>query len=185
MKSNEEYCEPGQITTNSIGMSMAYIPPGVFLMGSPSDEEGRGDDEGPQHHVKITRGFYMGVTPVTQAQWAILMGNNPSRFKVNADTYKYAVQNVTYDGACDYCKILGEKESGCYRLPTEAEWEYACRACTTTPFNIGATLRPEQTCINMMVPGSETRWCEITRKARVGPGGGTGLQDEKRDTDSV
>ena len=116
--------------TNSIGMKLVFIPPGEFMMGSPEDEEGRFDNEGPQHRVKITKGFYMGATEVTQAQWQAVMGNNPSDFKGD----NLPVEFVTWHDATEFCRKLSEKEGKTYRLPTEAEWEYACRAGSTGPY---------------------------------------------------
>ena len=116
--------------TNSIGMKLVFIPPGEFMMGSPEDEEGRLEHEGPQHRVKITKGFYMGATEVTQAQWKAVMGNNPSSFKGD----NLPVENVSWNGAMDFCRKLSAMEGKTYRLPTEAEWEYACRAGSTGPY---------------------------------------------------
>ena len=118
--------DPPKPWKNSIGMEFVFIPPGEFMMGSPAGETGRGEDEGPQHRVKITKGFYMGVTEVTQAQWQKVMGNNPSSFKGD---------NLPVEGICPYdrefCRRLSYKENKSYRLPTEAQWEYACRAGST------------------------------------------------------
>ena len=120
---------PGDIITNSIGMKLVYIPSGEFMMGSPEDEEGRWKDE-TQHLVKLGKGFHMGVTQVTQAQWQGLIGNDPSHFKGN----DLPVENVSLNDAMEFCRKLSEKESKRYRLPTEAEWEYACRAGSTGPY---------------------------------------------------
>jgi uncharacterized protein (TIGR02996 family) len=125
--------------TNSIGMQFVLIPPGKFLMGSPETEAERHSGEGPQHEVEITRPFYLGVYPVTQAEYEKVMGKNPSWFSASGagkdevkklDTRRFPVECVSWDDATAFCRLLTETESGLgrlYRLPTEAEWEYACR----------------------------------------------------------
>jgi formylglycine-generating enzyme required for sulfatase activity len=111
---------------------MRWIPPGRFLMGSPASEQGRWDDEGPQHEVVISHGYWLGDTPVTHALWQAVMDDNPSRFK---DPTR-PVEQVTWDEARQFTERLDELLAGgdgdSFRLPTEAEWEYACRAGTTT-----------------------------------------------------
>ena len=108
------------------------IQPGTFMMGSPEDEVGRFDDEA-LHQVTITKPFYMQTTPVTQGQWEALMGNNPSYFKGD----DLPVECVSWDDCQEFIQRLSQSGDGIYRLPTEAEWEYACRAGTSTPFVIG------------------------------------------------
>ena len=130
----------GELYTNSVGMKFAWIPPGTFLMGSPPSEPERGDD-GTQHRVTLTKGFWMGVHQVTQAQWQAVMGSNPSNFKGDGNL---PVENVSWDDAVAFCEALGRKDGKAYRLPTEAEWEYACRAGTTTPFHFGSAISPDQ-----------------------------------------
>jgi formylglycine-generating enzyme required for sulfatase activity len=119
-----------------------WIPPGTFTMGSPPDEVDRRGDEGPQTDVIISRGFWMGKYEVTQGEYLALMGNNPSYFTGDMDR---PVEQVDWYGAAAYCATLTEQEraagripadSVC-RLPTEAEWEYACRAGTSTRFSYG------------------------------------------------
>jgi len=161
-----------QLITNSIDCKLVYVSPGAFTMGSQSPtemrceitcrggflwlkektkevfqyeggEEGRRDDE-TQHRVILSRGFYMGTTPVTQGQWRAVMGNNPSHF---ADKDHRPVEQVSWHDAVRFCQRLTERERAAgligpnqsYRLPTEAEWEYACRAGTTTRFYTGNT----------------------------------------------
>jgi formylglycine-generating enzyme required for sulfatase activity len=119
--------------TNSIGMQLKLIPAGEFLMGSPAGEEGSSGDEGPQHRVQITKPFYLGVHEVTQAQYESVMGKNPSLFKGS----DLPVEQVSWDEAKEFCQKLSARENRTYRLPTEAEWEYACRANTTTAYNFG------------------------------------------------
>jgi formylglycine-generating enzyme required for sulfatase activity len=130
----------GEIITNSLGMKLAWIPPGSFVMGSPPDEQHRRDDE-TQHKVMLTKGFYLGVYQVTQEQWQALMGHNPSEFKGDKNL---PVEQVSWERCQGFLKRLSKKEDEEYRLPTEAEWEYACRAGTTTPFYFGETISTEQ-----------------------------------------
>jgi formylglycine-generating enzyme required for sulfatase activity len=127
-------------TTNSVGMKFAVIPAGEFMMGSPEDEPGRGDDENetPLHEVTLTQPFQMGTHEVTQEQYQKVMGTNPSKFKGPQNP----VEQVIWNDAVEFCRKLSEqpeeKAAGyMYRLPTEAEWEYACRAGTTTTYSFG------------------------------------------------
>jgi len=119
-------------------LEMVYIPGGTFMMGSSDNEEGRNRDEGPQHRVTVAS-FYMGKYPITQAQWEIVMGNNPSFFKGP----NLPVESVTWHEAVEFCQLVSQKTGKTYRLPSEAEWEYACRAGTTTPFHFGETITTE------------------------------------------
>src|SRR5262249_26689915 len=102
-------------------------------------EEGRSDDE-VQHRVTLTGGFFLGVHQVTQAQWQMVMGSKPSRFKGE----NLPVERVSWDDCQEFCKRLAERDGKRYRLPTEAEWGYACRAGTATPFPFGETISPDQ-----------------------------------------
>lgn len=125
----EEYTAPSgkYYTIPSIDYKMVYIPPGEFMMGSPESEKGRYSDE-KLHRVRITRGFYMGITEVTQAQWKRIMGDNPSFFKA-CDACP--VENVSWWDVQKFIQRLNEIEgTNKSRLPTEAEWEYACRGGT-------------------------------------------------------
>jgi formylglycine-generating enzyme required for sulfatase activity len=130
---------------NPLGMRLALIPAGAFRMGSPEDEAGRSADEGPVHEVRITRPFYLSIHPVTQAQYQRLMGSNPSHFHPGrGGGPEHPVEQVSWDEAVEFCRRLSElpeeRAAGrVYRLPTEAEWEYACRAGTATPFWWGAS----------------------------------------------
>jgi formylglycine-generating enzyme required for sulfatase activity len=120
--------------TNSIGMKFVLIPAGSFSMGSPEAEPGRSTDESPQHLVTLTSAFYLGVTEVTQGQWQTIMGDNPSRFR-DADR---PVENVSWSDCQEFLRRLNEREkTDRYRLPSEAEWEYACRAGSSTRFSFG------------------------------------------------
>jgi formylglycine-generating enzyme required for sulfatase activity len=121
-------------------MKFAWIPPGTFLMGSPKDEADRSDDE-TQHKVTLSKGFYMGIHLVTQEHWQAVMGNNPSNFKGEKNL---PVEQVSWEDCQEFIKKLRDKDKKAYRLPSEAEWEYACRAGTTTPFFFGATISTDQ-----------------------------------------
>ena len=124
---------PGKEFVNSIGMKFVYIKSGDFMMGSPSNEPKRDSDE-KQHRVTLTKGFYMGATEVTQGQWKKIMGNNPSRFKGD----NLPVEIVSWNDCREFIRKLNRQEGGNkYRLPTEAEWEYACRAGSKTRFCFG------------------------------------------------
>jgi formylglycine-generating enzyme len=123
--------------TNTIGMTFREIPAGNFLMGSPGNEVGRQDGE-HQHKVTISKAFYMQTTEVTQGQWKALMATEPWKGKSFVkEGPSYAASYVNWDDATAYCKKLSEKEGKTYRLPTEAEWEYACRAGTETRWSFG------------------------------------------------
>ena len=123
---------------NSIGMTFVLIPAGRFMMGSPENEPKRDNDE-KQHRVTITQDYYMQTTEVTQGQWKAVMGNNPSSFKDCGDVCP--VESVSWNDVQSFMKKLNRMDSGySYRLPTEAEWEYAARAGTTTPFAFGNCL---------------------------------------------
>ena len=128
---------PGQVITNSIDMKLAYIPAGEFQMGAPDSEEDASSDEKPQHRVRITKPFYLGLYEVTQGEYERVMGTNPSDFKESGSSAP--VERVSWEDAQEFCRKLSalptEKAAGhVYRLPTEAEWEYACRAGSTSRF---------------------------------------------------
>jgi formylglycine-generating enzyme required for sulfatase activity len=150
---------PDLITTKRAEIALKLIPAGRFTMGSPAGEGG--DDERPQHEVTISRAFYLGTLPVTQAQYEKLIGKNPSHFSATGhgkakvatmDTSRFPAETVSFWDAAYFCNALSKAEgietyysiqavvvdeilggSG-YRLPTEAEWEYACRAGNTSPY---------------------------------------------------
>ena len=127
--------EPGERIRNSIGMEFVRIQPGKFLMGSPEDEPGRYPGERP-HRVNLTKPFYLQTTEVTQEQWQALMGQNPSIHKSCGASCP--VEEVSWEEAQRFIQKLNQKEgTDHYRLPTEAEWEYACRAGTSTAFPNG------------------------------------------------
>jgi formylglycine-generating enzyme required for sulfatase activity len=121
-------------TSPSTGMEFVLIPAGEFMMGSPSGEEDRNDDEGPVHKVTIKNSFYMSKYPVTQKQWKKVMENNPSHFRGE----DLPVESVSWIDVQEFVKKLNDKEdTDEYRLPSESEWEYACRAGTTTRYSFG------------------------------------------------
>ncbi|NQV34273.1 MAG: formylglycine-generating enzyme family protein, partial [Phycisphaeraceae bacterium] len=124
--------EPGHTITNTVGMKLATIPAGTFTMGSPKTEPDRIANE-TQRQVTFKQGFRIGVTEVTQKQWQQVMGSNPS-FSKGDDL---PVEHITWDEAAEFCQRLSQKEQKRYRLPTEAEWEYACRAGTKTAYYTG------------------------------------------------
>jgi formylglycine-generating enzyme required for sulfatase activity len=120
--------------TNSIGMKFVLIPAGTFMMGADKDFEDAEDSEQPRHQVTISKPFYLGVYEVTQQQWKDVMGNNPSWFKGSDNP----VETVSWDDVQDFIRRLKKKEGHSrYRLPTEAEWEYAARAGSTSPYFFG------------------------------------------------
>lgn len=132
---------PSKAFTNTIGMQFVWIQPGAFVMGCPKNEEGSLRDDTPQHKVTLTKGFYMSVYTVTQEEWQAVMGNNPSHFKGEK---RLPIEMVSWYDSQNFIKKLVESEKVPYRLPTAAEWEYSCRAGTTTPFYFGELISPEQ-----------------------------------------
>ncbi len=155
--------------TNSLGMEFAYIAPGIFMMGSPTNETGRSNDE-TLHRVTLTSGFYLQATEVTVGQWREFVRN--TNYKTEAEksggaytrteehwikkggifwdspgfsqSEQHPVTCISWDDAQAFVKWLNRKENSIYRLPTEAEWEYACRTGTNTPFSFGSCLSTDQ-----------------------------------------
>jgi formylglycine-generating enzyme required for sulfatase activity len=118
---------------DNIEVRFRWIPPGAFMMGSPEDEPERYDDEGPLNRVTFENGFWLGETACTQELWQAVTGKNPSKFK--EEGLEHPVENVSWDDANGFIDRLNSLVSGLeVRLPSEAEWEYACRAGTDTPF---------------------------------------------------
>ena len=140
-----------RVTAHSRGSvpGMVWIGSGSFVMGSPAGERGRYADEGPQTRVTLTKGYWLGKHEVTQGEWVALMGHNPSHFQGDADL---PVESVSWSEAMKYCRRLTERERPAgrvppeyeYRLPTEAQWEYACRAGTTAATAFGGSLSSAQ-----------------------------------------
>jgi len=128
-----------------VKMELVLIPAGEFMVGNPKAKPNRASyREGPQHRVRITKPFYIGKYEVTQAQYERVIGWNPSRFK-GADL---PVDTVSWNDGTEFCLQLSEQSGRTVRLPTEAEWEYACRAETTTPFHYGNSLGSDQANFN-------------------------------------
>jgi formylglycine-generating enzyme required for sulfatase activity len=172
--------------TNAVGMQLAWVTPGTFTMGSPVEEAGRRDDEGPAHPVTISRPFYLAARETTVAQFRAFMQAMRYRTEAEADgvgalrwdedrktweadpdcTWSHPgrvpeddepVTCVSRRDALTFCYWLSKTEGKTYRLPTEAEWEYACRAGSTTPFAAGAVLSPGQANFGAGGPGRPTR----------------------------
>ena len=142
---------PPKSSIKSIGIKFVLIPAGSFTMGSPPGEPGRASDE-KQHEVTISKPFYLQTTEVTQGQWKRIMGYNPSFFKECGD--ECPVEAVSWKDTQKFIKRLNQMEGADkYRLPTEAEWEYACRATTTTPFSTGECIFTDQANYNGNFPG--------------------------------
>ena len=131
------------LTIKGVEYAFRWCPAGTFMMGSPASEEGRYDNES-QHHVTLSRGFWLLETEVTQKMWKGMMENNPSSFKGD----KLPVEKVSWNDCQEYIKKLNDlgavPKGFRLSLPTEAQWEYACRAGTTTPFHFGDTLNKDQ-----------------------------------------
>jgi formylglycine-generating enzyme required for sulfatase activity len=138
---NEPPNEPAKKSvTDTIGMMFSLIPAGTFMMGSPEGEIDSFDDE-HQHKVTISRAFYMQTTVVTQGHWKAVMGTEPWQGQEDSEDIKigagYPAMYVSWDDAVAYCHKMSAREGKTYRLPTEAEWEYACRAGTETRWGCG------------------------------------------------
>ncbi|MGH8019203.1 MAG: protein kinase domain-containing protein [Opitutaceae bacterium] len=129
------------ITVPELGINLLWLQPGEFTLGSPVSESGPDSDEQPQTRVRFTKGFWIAATETTQGQWRTLMGSNPSGNKSGGD--QAPVERVSWDDAARFCARLNDREQAAgrvpagyvYRLPTEAEWEYGCRAGTTGPYS--------------------------------------------------
>jgi uncharacterized protein (TIGR02996 family) len=158
----------------------AWVPPGSFLMGSPKTERRRDGDE-TQHRVTVTRGFWLGVYPITQGQWQAVLGDNPSVFHLTggnqarlqgvtaADLERFPVDNVSWSAAVEFCQKLSEHLGRYVCLPTEAQWEYACRAGTTTTFHFGPSLNGTQAnCDGRKPCGTRKRGPYLNRPTLVG-----------------
>lgn len=156
---------------NSIGMRLARIPAGKFVMGSPEDEAFRLDEEKP-HDVTISRSFFMGAYEVTQADYERVMKTNPSKFARGPDAGRHPVESVSWDEAVAFCEKLSElpeeRAAGRkYRLPREAEWEYACRAGTTTAFHFGKGLSSPEANFNGQFPYGDAPRGDWLRQTRL------------------
>jgi formylglycine-generating enzyme required for sulfatase activity len=144
--------------SNDLGMTFVLIPPGTFRMGSPASEAERSSDEGPQHEVELTDPFYMSIYPVTQRQFQFVMGYNPAFFtEARGGGPEFPVESTTWHEANEFCRKLSRlpaemQAKRSYRLPTEAEWEYACRGGLPAPFSSGLTLSSREANFNGNYP---------------------------------
>jgi formylglycine-generating enzyme required for sulfatase activity len=179
---------------NSIGMRLVRIPAGTFQMGAADGEDGASADEKPRRKMEVSNAFYLGKFEVTQAQYEKVMGTNPSWFSATGggkdkvagvDTKDFPVENVSWEEAKEFCKKLSElqeeKAKGRkYDLPTEAEWEYACRAGSQTPFHFGSQLNgKEANCDGTNPYGTSEKGPYLERTSKVGsyPANAFGLCD--------
>jgi formylglycine-generating enzyme required for sulfatase activity len=204
-KLGEQAPELAKLLTNGLGMKLVLVPAGSFLMGTGRDEAGARENEWPQHEITLTRPFYMAVTTITQGQYVEVLqrhqpapaGNrnrfyreernlNPAHFhRDNGGSDDHPVDSVTWEQAVEFCRLLSElpeekQARRVYRLPTEAEWEYACRAGTTTPFSFGAALSSAQANFDGHFPyGGAAAGRVLQKTARVGqyPANNFGLHD--------
>ena len=133
------------LSSEQLPLDMVYLPPGSFQMGSPETELGRSEDESPQRLVTLVQPFFMGKYPVTQAQWRTGTTLPPVNRALNAAPSHFKgdnrpVEQITWYEAVEFCQRLEKATGRPYRLPSEAEWEYACRAGTTTPFHFGESI---------------------------------------------
>ena len=148
---SQGFCEPlGVEADAATSLTMLWIPPGRFWMGSPEEEPERRGNEGPQHLVQL-QGFFLAQTPITQAQWRAVAQWRPTKGegawnqKLNPISSRFKgdlrpVEQVSWEDAMEFCRRLSQRTGRRYTLPSEAQWEYACRAGTTTPFYCGATI---------------------------------------------
>jgi formylglycine-generating enzyme required for sulfatase activity len=173
---------PPRELVNSLGMRLVHVPAGTFLMGSPATEAGRYHDE-HAHLVEISRAFYLGAHEVTQEQYRRVTGRTPSYFAAGGagkarvrglDTRNFPVETVSWHDAVAFCQGLADlpaekRARRTYRLPTEAEWEYACRAGAATPFSFGPALTSLQANFNGSFPyGGAAKGPSLRRTAPVG-----------------
>lgn len=137
----DEYGRYADLSVEGVIQRFRWIAAGTFLMGSPDTEQERSNDE-TLHQVTLTQGYWLADTACTQALWQVVMGNNPADF---TDSLQNPVEQVSWKDVQGFIHQLNKHLQGITaRLPTEAEWEYACRAGTSTPFSFGATITPEQ-----------------------------------------
>jgi formylglycine-generating enzyme required for sulfatase activity/tRNA A-37 threonylcarbamoyl transferase component Bud32 len=160
---------------NDVSIDLVLIPAGKFLMGTPTSEKDSSDVERPQHEVKV-KSFLMGKYPVTQAQWKTVMGDNPSSFRGD----NLPVESVSWNHCVNFCKKLSQLTERQFKLPSEAEWEYACRAGTTTPFYFGETITSDLADYNGLFVYKnepEGKYREKTTKVGIFPPNSFGLYD--------
>jgi formylglycine-generating enzyme required for sulfatase activity len=146
---HDQYGRWAAFEIGGVTQKMRWIPPGKFLMGSPEREAGRFPDEGPQHEVTFAKGFWLADTACTQALWTAVMGDNPSQFKGP----NLPVETVSWRDAQQFFEKINRRIFGLdASLPSEAQWEYACRAGMAMPFSFGQTITPEQVNYNGNLP---------------------------------
>jgi formylglycine-generating enzyme required for sulfatase activity len=158
-----------------VKLEMIAIPGGTFLMGSPENEVERFSDESPQHEVTVP-GFFIGKYQLTQLQYQTIMGTNPSYFKGD----NRPVEGVCWEDAVKFCQKLNHRTLGNYRLPSEAEWEYACRAGTKTPFHFGDNVTTDLVNYNGNYPypsAPKGKYREQTTDVGIFPPNAFGLYD--------
>ena len=168
----------------NIAITMTQIPAGEFQMGSPEKEVGRQSYEGPQHQVKL-RSFFLGQTPVTQDQWQVVAGWPKQQLELKDQPSHLQgpnrpVEQVSWEEAVEFCRRLSVRTGLEYSLPSEAQWEYACRAGTTTAFSFGETLTPELVNYdgyNTYASGPKGVYRQQTTEVGSFPANGWGLHD--------
>jgi formylglycine-generating enzyme required for sulfatase activity len=180
-RTNKSYTED---LGSGVRLTLMLIPEGEFMMGAPADEPGSDDRERPQHLVRLSQ-FLLGCYPVTQAQWRVVAGYDrinkelnpdPSRFKGD----KRPVERVSWNDAREFCQRLSSKSEKDYHLPSEAQWEYACRAETLTPFSFGEIITTEVANYDgnsTYRNGPQGKYCEETTDVGVFPANDWGLYD--------
>lgn len=154
------------LPSGAVPLEMSLIPKGKFMMGSPSSEKDLGNNESPQHEVNFPQDFYMGRYAITQAQWKAVMVNFTEEFNKADAKFKgdnRPMINVSWHEAREFCKRISSTR-GTYRLPTEAEWEYACRAGTITPFHFGESITPSLVNYNGEYPYANASMGEYRRQ---------------------
>jgi formylglycine-generating enzyme required for sulfatase activity len=176
-----------------VTLPMLQIPAARFLMGSLPEEEGRSPDEGPQHEVEL-ESFFMGQTPITQAQWRAVaewkerpgeewsrrLNPNPSKFADQVDSSRRPVERVSWAEAMEFCSRLSQRTGRTYTLPSEAQWEYACRAGSTTPFHFGDTITSDLANYRASSPYADGPKGKVRRQTTPAgrfPANAWGLQD--------
>jgi len=165
-------------------LRLIQIPAGDFLMGSPANEPERFADEGPQHRVRLG-GFLLGQTTVTQAQWGVVARWPKVKLNLKPDPSCFngarrPVERVSWEQAMEFCRRLSQRTGPLFTLPSEAQWEYACRAGSTTPFAFGATLTPELANYNATssyADGPKGLWRQETTDVASFPANAWGLHD--------
>jgi formylglycine-generating enzyme required for sulfatase activity len=167
-----------------VELTMVKIQAGSFLMGSHKREAERAENEGPQHQVTLGA-YFMAQTPITQAQWRAVAGWQKLERDLEPDPAQFKgasrpVEQVSWFDALEFCRRLSQRTGHSYGLPSEAQWEYACRAGSTTPFHFGATLTPDLANYNgndVYGTGTKGTYRKQTTEVASFPGNGWGLHD--------